>query len=779
MGDRTDLVVERLEDQGVAGGFEVGGAEEVGGLGVGEGDVPAGPATVFAVLVVLGVIPGDGLGDEAVDDDRPAGGAVGELFVDPDRGRLGEAVGLAGDPAGLPGRHLEPAEAFPEHRGRWRRSRASAISCAPADGDMPNANANGSGVNAATSGVPSPPNDSSASRAAPPKVSTPVSAVAGWRSAQWAASWSLRNSRSRSSCSLAAASSSTATGSRSPTSYRSRTVVLMGLSQASTTDTRGRESPVSTGVSDRDLLVIWTAPGWTTICSVLASLPSCPWEEDSSWPWSRRASSPTACTSSSSEPEAQPTTSAPTPTDTPTATPTPTETAMPEPGEQADLDARLSRAAWDNDVDRARRLIARGADVNAKDDTSRAPTSSRPARATSTCSSSPCATAPTSTTRTASTAPALIRAAERGHADVVGPAAAGRRSTSTTSTASAGPRCTRRSSSATAREPTSTPCACWSPAGADVGSPSPRDGADAARSMPQRGLRRSRDPAPEAAAARTATRRPADAGGGCSTAARPATPTRLALALRAGRRPRGARRRDRRLPCCSPSTHDHVDVARLLVALGADPDALDDRHDTPWLVTGVTGSVAMLEALLPADPDLTIRNRFGGVSVIPASERGHVDYVRRVVQTDIDVNHVNDLGWTALLEAVILGDGSAPPGDRPDPPRRRRRPAIADGDGVTALEHARYRAARPRSPGSWPPVSSGRAELGHPLEHGPSVLRGTAAQAAGRGDHDLAGEVPPRSRRGWSAGRRSTATRGRTRRRSACPPGRRGPASGP
>ena len=66
----------------------------------------------------------------------------------------------------------------------------------------------------------------------------------------------------------------------------------------------------------------------------------------------------------------------------------------------------------------------------------------------------------------------------------------------------------------------------------------------------------------------------------------------------------------------------------------------------------------MLEELLPAHPDLTIRNRYGGISVIPASERGHVDYVRRVVQTGIDVNHVNDLGWTALLEAVILGDGS-------------------------------------------------------------------------------------------------------------------------
>ena len=85
-------------------------------------------------------------------------------------------------------------------------------------------------------------------------------------------------------------------------------------------------------------------------------------------------------------------------------------------------------------------------------------------------------------------------------------------------------------------------------------------------------------------------------------------------------------------------TRGRLAVARLLVALGADPDALDDQHDTPWLVTGVTGSVPMLEILPRAGPDLTIRNRFGGISVIPASERGHVDYVRRVVRTGIDVN---------------------------------------------------------------------------------------------------------------------------------------------
>ena len=147
-----------------------------------------------------------------------------------------------------------------------------------------------------------------------------------------------------------------------------------------------------------------------------------------------------------------------------------------------------------------------------------------------------------------------------------------------------------------------------------------------------------------------------------------------------------------RSPLLLAVTEDHVDVAAELVGRGADPDAVDDQSDTPWLVTGVTGSVAMLEVLLPARPDLAKRNRYGGVSVIPASERGHVEYVRRVVQTEIDVNHVNDLGWTALLEAVILGDGSRPyqeivaillaaGADK----------NIPDKDGVTALSHAQLK----------------------------------------------------------------------------------------
>ncbi|NRQ51696.1 ankyrin repeat domain-containing protein [Aeromicrobium stalagmiti] len=165
---------------------------------------------------------------------------------------------------------------------------------------------------------------------------------------------------------------------------------------------------------------------------------------------------------------------------------------------------------------------------------------------------------------------------------------------------------------------------------------------------------------------------------------------KVELLLAAGAELESRDSRDR-TPLLLAVTRDRVEAARVLVDAGADPDALDDRHDTPWLVTGVTGSVAMAKVVLEADPDLTIRNRFGGISHIPASERGHADYVAYVLDTtDIAVDHVNDLGWTALLEAVILGQGTEPWQQIVESlVRHGADVSIADRNGITPLQHAR------------------------------------------------------------------------------------------
>lgn len=364
---------------------------------------------------------------------------------------------------------------------------------------------------------------------------------------------------------------------------------------------------------------------------------------------------------------------------------TPAEEPVPGPTADPALDAALIEAAWAGDVDRARRLVRRGADVNAQDDTQQSAfliaTSEGPVELLEL------------TLRHGADVGAhdgydgtgLIRAAERGLADVVGRLV--RTPIELDHVNELGWTALHEAvvlgdGAGTAQATVRVLLA----AGVDTTIRSGRAGLTAEQHARDLGyddlarlLARARRPVEDPAAALQAAARRGDADA-------------AALAVRAGA---GLEVRDarRRTPLLLAVTEDRLEVARLLVRLGADPDAIDDQQDTPWLVTGVTGSVPMARVLVAADPDLTLRNRFGGVSVIPASERGHVDYVRWVVtHTDIDVDHVNDLGWTALLEAVVLGRGT-------EPWQRIVRilldagadPSIPDGDGVTALEHARAR----------------------------------------------------------------------------------------
>ena len=138
--------------------------------------------------------------------------------------------------------------------------------------------------------------------------------------------------------------------------------------------------------------------------------------------------------------------------------------------------------------------------------------------------------------------------------------------------------------------------------------------------------------------------------------------------------------------------NDNLEAATRLIAAGANINAQAANRDTPWLLAGARGRTAMLRLMLPKRPDLSIRNRFGGNALIPACERAHVDTVAFLVTIGIDVDHVNNLGWTCLLEIVILSDG----GPRHVAVTRLvlgagANPNIADRDGVTPLQHARRR----------------------------------------------------------------------------------------
>ena len=137
-------------------------------------------------------------------------------------------------------------------------------------------------------------------------------------------------------------------------------------------------------------------------------------------------------------------------------------------------------------------------------------------------------------------------------------------------------------------------------------------------------------------------------------------------------------------------------AVELLLRAGADVDLQDDMLNNPFLYAGAEGLMEILNLTHRAGADPTIRNRYGGVAIIPASEKGHLDAVRYLLdETEVDVNHINNLGWTALLEAVILTDGG--PVFQQIVAELIEHEAdvnIADGDGVTPLQHARQRGYR-------------------------------------------------------------------------------------
>ena len=140
---------------------------------------------------------------------------------------------------------------------------------------------------------------------------------------------------------------------------------------------------------------------------------------------------------------------------------------------------------------------------------------------------------------------------------------------------------------------------------------------------------------------------------------------------------------------------NHLAAAEALIKAGSNINAQAANMDTPWLLAGALGRTDMLRLMIPRGPDLSIRNRFGGNALIPACERAHVDTVQLLLTTRIDVNHVNNLGWTCLLEIVILGDG----GPRHIEVARLvlaagANPNIADKDGVSPLAHAKRKGQR-------------------------------------------------------------------------------------
>ena len=100
------------------------------------------------------------------------------------------------------------------------------------------------------------------------------------------------------------------------------------------------------------------------------------------------------------------------------------------------------------------------------------------------------------------------------------------------------------------------------------------------------------------------------------------------------------------------------DAVRALMRAGANPAALDnDRYDAVTIAS-VADDEDTLRILLAggASAKLTT-SRYDGTALIAAAHLGHDGVVRQLIAAGAPLDHVNNLHWTATIEAVVLGNG--------------------------------------------------------------------------------------------------------------------------
>ena len=100
------------------------------------------------------------------------------------------------------------------------------------------------------------------------------------------------------------------------------------------------------------------------------------------------------------------------------------------------------------------------------------------------------------------------------------------------------------------------------------------------------------------------------------------------------------------------------DAARALLRLGANPNALDGQRYDVITIASVANDVPMLKLAIEGGASAkNITSPYDGTALIAAAHLGHAEIVRTLIATGAPLDHVNNLGWTALIESIVLGDG--------------------------------------------------------------------------------------------------------------------------
>ncbi|MBI5277494.1 MAG: ankyrin repeat domain-containing protein [Burkholderiales bacterium] len=102
------------------------------------------------------------------------------------------------------------------------------------------------------------------------------------------------------------------------------------------------------------------------------------------------------------------------------------------------------------------------------------------------------------------------------------------------------------------------------------------------------------------------------------------------------------------------------DAIRALAKAGARLELLENDKYDAVTIAAVADDEETLRTLLSlgASAKLTT-SRYEGTALIAAAHLGHDGVVKQLIAAGAPLDHVNNLHWTAVIEAIVLGDGGA------------------------------------------------------------------------------------------------------------------------
>jgi ankyrin repeat protein len=114
----------------------------------------------------------------------------------------------------------------------------------------------------------------------------------------------------------------------------------------------------------------------------------------------------------------------------------------------------------------------------------------------------------------------------------------------------------------------------------------------------------------------------------------------------------------RRTPMHVAAYQSHDAAVLALAEEGGDPNLLEaDRYDI-ITIAAVADDAEMVRTAVKAGGKATnITSIYDGTALIAAAHEGNWESIDVLIKAGAPLDHVNNLRWTAMIEAVVLGDG--------------------------------------------------------------------------------------------------------------------------